>query len=89
MQEKIGRQAIKQQLQSLSAEAKKQFTQLGLLEDFVIKREKNATIFNLNGDEKLFHQLTQNGIICSQRGNGIRVSFHYYNTLENFKKVKK
>ncbi len=89
LQEKIGRQAIKQQLQSLSAEAKKQFTQLGLLEDFVIKREKNATIFNLNGDEKLFHQLTQNGIICSQRGNGIRVSFHYYNTLEDLEVLVK
>lgn len=83
LQEKIGREDIEKHLQILSAEAKKEFTSLGLLEESVIQRKTHSTIFNLEGDEKLFQRLTQKDIICSQRGNGIRVSFHYYNTLQD------
>ncbi|MGO3261967.1 MAG: aminotransferase class V-fold PLP-dependent enzyme [Mesonia sp.] len=83
LQENIGLQKLEQHIQMLYAEAKKEFANLGLLEESVLNRKQHSTIFNLKGDEKLFQQLRQKDIICSQRGDGIRVSFHYYNTLED------
>ncbi|MDT0295793.1 aminotransferase class V-fold PLP-dependent enzyme [Mesonia ostreae] len=83
LQEQIGKEDIEKHLQILSAEAKKKFTHLGLLEESVLNRKEHSTIFNLKGGEKLFQRLTQKDIICSQRGDGIRLSFHYYNTLED------
>jgi len=89
LQEKIGREDLEKHLQVLSAEAKKEFTHLGLLEESVVNRKVHSTIFNLKGDEQLFHKLTQQDIICSQRGKGIRVSFHYYNTLKDLEVLMK
>lgn len=91
-----GTKEIFEQIKILKNAAKSQFVDLGLLEDYTINREDFSPIFNLTGDQKLFNQLRSNNIIASQRGNGIRVSFHYFNTekellklvnvLKNFKK---
>lgn len=80
LQEKIGVKKIQQQLESLSEKAKEAFEELNLLVPAVAERKTHSTVFNIKGDEKLFRFLTEKNIICSQRGAGIRVSFHYYNT---------
>lgn len=81
-QTKTGVEKIQQQIRTLSAKAKSEFEKLGLLEEMVIKRKNHSSIFNIKGDDVLFNRLHEKGIICSQRGTGIRVGFHYFNTEE-------
>lgn len=84
-----GLENIQAYLENLSKEAKAAFTQLNLLEKNVVKRKQHSTIFNLKGDEALFENLRNNTIVCSQKGDGIRVSFHHYNTVEDLEKLVK
>ncbi len=73
---------IEADLRDLSQKAKKGFSQLGLLEEAVEQRETHSTIFNIKGNHALFQLLESKGVVCAQRGNGIRLSFHFYNTLD-------
>ncbi len=86
---KIGISTIKEQIAALKKLAFEAFAEKGLLKDIVIKRKAHSSIFNIKGDEKLFNKLREQGIICSQRGDGIRVSFHYFNTEADLKKILK
>ncbi|WP_422350294.1 aminotransferase class V-fold PLP-dependent enzyme [Flagellimonas sp.] len=78
--ETVGVENIQNQLKLLSQKAKQEFTSLGLLEDSVAKRDIHSTIFNIKGDQALFEKLSQEEVVCVLRGNGIRLSFHFYNT---------
>ncbi len=78
-----GLAVIQEQVSSLAREAKAAFEEEGLLEPAVRKRDLHSSIFNLKGDDKLFRRLRDSKIICSQRGEGIRVGFHYFNTSED------
>ena len=79
----IGKDIIAEKLKSLAVSAKKEFLALGLLEEAVALRKDHSAIFNIKGDDIMFAHLTKNNILCSQRGNGIRFSFHYYNSIED------
>src|SRR5699024_2995691 len=79
-QEQVGLEKIENHIALLSEKAKEVFTVMDLLDTSVRKRKQHSSIFNLKGDDALFQKLTSNGVLCSQRGNGIRVGFHYYNT---------
>ena len=76
----VGKDTVQERITSLATMAKKEFANLGLLQEMVVKRQHHSSIFNIKGDEKLFQKLRSKDIICSQRGEGIRVSFHYFNT---------
>jgi len=78
--EKIGKENIADQNRKLSQLAKQEFTKLGLLEDVVIHRKGHSTIFNIKGDDALYNHLIENEVVCAQRGKGIRLGFHFYNT---------
>ncbi|SHJ81092.1 aminotransferase class V-fold PLP-dependent enzyme [Pseudozobellia thermophila] len=78
--EGLGMSKIEEHLDKLSKKAKREFSDLGLLDDTALQRKESGTIFNIKGDRALFETLTERGIVCSQRGNGIRFSFHFYNT---------
>ena len=78
--EKIGIAIISEKINILKNIARERFSKAGLLEEWTLKRDDFAPIFNIKGDEKLFRQLKGNGIITSLRGDGIRVSMHYFNT---------
>ncbi|PKA83328.1 selenocysteine lyase/cysteine desulfurase [Ulvibacter sp. MAR_2010_11] len=78
--EAIGMEDVSEKIATLSKKAKLRFTELGLLEDAVVKRSKHSNIFNIKGDSALFQKLKEQKIICSERDKGIRVSFHFYNT---------
>ena len=71
---------IEKHLQSVTAKAKEAFLELGLLNRVAASRQNHSTIFNIKGDAKLFNKLKDENIIASLRGDGIRVSFHIYNT---------
>jgi selenocysteine lyase/cysteine desulfurase len=81
--EETGMDVISEKNASMACMAKEQFAERGLLENEILKRETHSTIFNIRGDQALFQKLTNENIICSQRGNGIRVSFHFYNSPED------
>ncbi len=85
----IGMDKIEEQNKALSSKAKLEFTRLGLLQEQVIQRNKHSTIFNIKGDTKLYNFLTENNVICSQRGDGIRLSFHFYNTEKDINAIIK
>lgn len=78
----VGMELVEERVGELKELAKKEFTNLGLLEEMVVKRPLHSSIFNIKGDYKLFQHLRSKDIICSQRGEGIRLSFHYFNTTE-------
>ncbi|RXG18444.1 selenocysteine lyase/cysteine desulfurase [Leeuwenhoekiella aestuarii] len=86
---KIGYSAITTQIELLKEKALNAFAERNLLDDVVINRKQHSSIFNIKGDQQLFEKLKQNDIICSQRGDGIRVSFHYFNTEDDLEKLLK
>lgn len=77
---KIGMDKITEQNKLLSVKAKKSLEDLDLLDKTVVSRKSHGNIFNIKGGEALYQHLTSNNVICSQRGGGIRLSFHFYNT---------
>lgn len=80
LQTQTGTDLIAEQISLLAEKAKTAFENRELLEDAVVNRKIHSAIFNIKGDDALFLHLQQQGIICSQRGNGIRIGFHYFNT---------
>lgn len=85
----IGMQHIESHLDKLSQKAKTEFMELDLLEEAVAKRQGHSTIFNIKGDERLFNKLSKEEVVCALRGNGIRLSFHFYNTEEEIETIAK
>ena len=76
-----------QKKSALSQKAKIQLNELGFLPDWVSKRSNHSSIFNIKGGRLLFKFLQKKDIRCVIRGKGVRVSFHFYNTDEDLKKL--
>ena len=81
--ERYGIEAISKKISALSSYAKERFVALELLDDATKNRNTHSSIFNFKADEQIFEHLKSHKIICSPRGGGVRVSFHYYNTKED------
>jgi len=86
-QKNLGVDGLYKNIVTMSKKAKESFSEMGLLKNDTLLRENHSSIFNINGDSGLFEKLKKNNIICSLRGEGIRVSFHYYNTEEELDKL--
>lgn len=76
----IGIENIENHNNALADKAKLAFSDLGFLDISAANRKNHSTIFNLKGNEKLHQYLQSNDVVCTPRGNGIRVGFHFYNT---------
>lgn len=76
----LGMTVIDEKIRSLSETAKNKFAERGLIDASVMNRNDHSSIFNITGNDALFQKLNKHNIITSPRGNGIRVSFHFYNT---------
>ena len=85
--ESYGKENLFGNIKSLSDQAKSSFEGMGLLANSTILRKSHSSIFNLKGNDEMFRKLRSNNIICSPRGGGIRVSFHYYNSTSDLEKV--
>ncbi len=62
----------------------------GLWQRDYYDRKTHGTIFNIPGDDSLFQRMQGEGILLSQRGEGLRIGFHAYNDendLEHFLEV--
>lgn len=79
----IGKDAIAEHNKELAEKALREFDELGLLSNEITARKEHSTIFNFKGDDTLFRHLTDNDIVCAQRGGGIRVGFHFYNSEDD------
>lgn len=85
----IGMDAVGEQNDLLSKMAKTAFTELNLLDNFITLRGGHSTIFNIKGNDRLFKKLEQENVVCAQRGDGIRISFHFYNVVEELTEIIK
>lgn len=85
--QELGWKNIAYPVKKLSSLAKAAFEKRGLLSTVVISRKNHSSIFNIKGDQKLYERLLENNIITSLRGDGIRVSFSYFNTEEDLNKL--
>lgn len=54
-----------------------------LLDSLLETRSKHASIFTIPGDALLHERLLEEGVRCSLRGKGIRLSVHFYNNEED------
>ncbi len=79
----FGIDKISHQIAQLANTAKDRLSSLGFIDPMILDRSQHSSIFNIPGDDRLFQKLTANNILVSQRGEGLRVSFSYYNTLED------
>ncbi|MEH6748354.1 MAG: aminotransferase class V-fold PLP-dependent enzyme [Maribacter arcticus] len=86
---KIGIDKITEQNQKLSEKAKSEFQALGLLDEKFKERESHSTIFNIKADDTIFQHLLANDVYCAQRGQGVRLSFHFYNTESEIDSIVK
>lgn len=85
--EKIGIGKIEAGIRDLSFKAREIFNERKLLDPWVAGRRQHSSIFNIKGDNSLFKFLVGKKIICSQRGEGIRISFHYFNTYSDVQRL--
>ena len=76
----IGMDTIEKKINTISEIAKKRFIDLGLLDPIIKHQTIHSNIFNIGRDKKLYEKLLKNQIICSMRGNGIRLSFGMFNS---------
>jgi len=76
----IGLSNIQERIEDLSTKAKAAFIERDLLEEMIVNRQEHSAIFNIKGDERLVARLRENNVLCMLRGDGIRVSFQYFNT---------
>ena len=86
----IGIDFISKQIQDVSFLAFEKFKALELLDVQTSQRQFHSSIFNVKMDVNQLETLQKQNIYVSKRGNGLRISFHYYNTqedLEHFLKI--
>ena len=70
-----------EQKAQITSAVKARLVSLQLIAPWVIERPSHSSIFNIPGNESLYQKLRKNKIHCALRGNGIRISFHYYNQM--------
>ena len=86
---RMGMDEIESRIKDLAFQAKAKLSEMGFLEPAVVNRKLHSSIFNIKGDDKLYQKLRSNKILCSMKGDGIRVSFQYFNTPEDLELLTK
>lgn len=84
--QELGWDFIESRTKGIASAAKTAFEQRGLLDEAVFKRDVHSAILNIKGDKRLYDLLLSHNIITSLRGNGLRVSFSYFNTVNDLNK---
>jgi selenocysteine lyase/cysteine desulfurase len=81
--EQLGISKIEEKIRELKEAAKMTFLEHDLLTTPINKRKQHSSIFNIKGNEDIYNFLKSKNILSSLRGDGIRVSFHYFNQPED------
>ena len=82
----IGLEAIGEHNQKLVKFAKDNLVSHGFLEDVMAHRDPWGTIFSIPKKDG-YDDLVKNTIVCARRGDGIRLSFHFYNTINEVEAI--
>ncbi|BFP39991.1 aminotransferase class V-fold PLP-dependent enzyme [Flavobacteriaceae bacterium GF1] len=82
----VGLEAIGEHNQKLASFTKDNLVSHGLLDDVVAHRGPWGTIFNIQKKDG-YDDLVKNTIVCARRGDGIRLSFHFYNTINEVEAI--
>jgi len=85
--QKLGMDHIESRIRTLAHKAKEAFSERALLEEVIVKSKSHSSIFNIKGDDILFQKLQAENIVCIQRGKGIRVGFHFFNTEDDLERL--
>lgn len=83
----IGIETIQAQIRNLSSVVFKELKALNLLEDTVKRRPVHSNIFMLDIGQEKFEAFEKANIILSKRGQGLRISFHYFNTFDDLERL--
>ncbi|KQM72664.1 hypothetical protein ASE74_22585 [Pedobacter sp. Leaf216] len=83
----IGFDSIEKLTQTLSNKARFELNSRGLIPDWMLDRKYQSTIMSMPLHENKVNQLAEAKIICSPRGTGTRISFHFYNTEEDLNRL--
>ncbi|QLE01742.1 aminotransferase class V-fold PLP-dependent enzyme [Galbibacter sp. BG1] len=83
----MGMDLIENYMKELSTYAKEKFSALNVFSNKVIERKEHSTIFNLSLSQKITDALKARDVIFSMRGEGLRLSFHLYNTKKDIDKI--
>jgi len=86
---KIGMDKITEHNKFLAIQAKNNFLKLGLLGEKFERRDDHSNIFNIKVNDTIFKLLLDNDVLCAKRGNGVRLSFHFFNTFDEVDKIVK
>ena len=83
----IGFDWIEKTNQILSDKARLELSSRGLIPEWMVDRKYQSNIMSLPLEQKTVEQLAAAKILCSPRGAGTRVSFHFYNTEEDLNRL--
>ncbi|MFS4456561.1 aminotransferase class V-fold PLP-dependent enzyme [Maribacter sp. 2304DJ31-5] len=83
----IGVERISDHSLKISQLAKETFSEMGLLKETIMRRKGHSTIFNIKGNDRIFQLLRNNNVHCAQRGEGIRLGFHFYNEESDLNEI--
>jgi selenocysteine lyase/cysteine desulfurase len=78
---------IEKTTQKLSNQARLELNSRGLVPDWMLDRKYQSTIMSMPLDQKTADKLVAAKIICSPRGAGTRISFHFYNTEKDLNRL--
>ncbi|MFD2581674.1 aminotransferase class V-fold PLP-dependent enzyme [Pedobacter vanadiisoli] len=79
----VGFDQIEKTTQKLSNQARLELNSRGLVPDWTLDRKYQSTIVSMPLNQNTVDKLSAAKILCSPRGTGTRISFHYYNTEED------
>jgi selenocysteine lyase/cysteine desulfurase len=82
-----GMEHIENKISLLSLTARQAFIDRDLLSTAVKSRKSHSSIYNLMLPSTMTKALQDSGIVVTSRGAGVRVSFHFYNSEDDLKKL--
>jgi selenocysteine lyase/cysteine desulfurase len=85
--QKTGLSLIEKQIKSLAQQAKTAMADRGLLDNFIAERPHHSAILRLNISDKLIQKIQEANITGTSRGDGFRISFHFYNEMNDLNRL--
>ncbi|HUZ61209.1 MAG TPA: aminotransferase class V-fold PLP-dependent enzyme [Hanamia sp.] len=79
----LGMDFIEKTNQQLCQTAREAFYSKGLIPGWMFTRKEQSTIINLPLETKIIDKINAAGILSSNRGKGLRISFHFYNNTKD------
>ncbi len=83
----VGFDWIEKNIQELSTRARLELYSRGLIPEWTLNRKFQSSIMSMPLEQDMVNKLAAAKILCSPRGAGTRISFHFYNTEEDLEKL--